>query len=431
MRIAIVGAGASGLSATHSLLQQQHQVDLYEAQPTVGGLAGGFKLPHWQFSAESYYHHWFSQDRHLLRLIHELRWQDDLIIRSPRTAIWHQDQFYPLDSPSSLLAFPGFSLANLFRFGLVTSYLKYLAPLSSVQSTPAATWLTQFYGSSLYSSIWQPLLEGKFGSHASQVTMAWMWARLKARTSRLITFAGGFQAFFDRFAAHLQARGARLYTNTPIKQLSQTKNSVTLHTSSGTKSYAACLVTTSPSTFLELTPQLPQTYLTYWANQPSLGAITVLFSLKHPLSPQGYYWYNLPKSAGFPFLALVEHTQFLSPENFGGDHLVYCGDYLSSSHSHFSLSQKDLVTLYSQAFTRINPSWQQSWLNQAWVFKTAYAQPVPSTTYHQHLPTITTPLSRVFFVTLHHIYPWDRGTNYALKWGQTAANLIHSQVNYL
>jgi hypothetical protein len=33
--------------------------------------------------------------------------------------------------------------------------------------------------------------------------------------------------------------------------------------------------------------------------------------IKTPLSPNRYYWYNLPKKHGFPFLALVEHTNFI------------------------------------------------------------------------------------------------------------------------
>jgi hypothetical protein len=66
-------------------------------------------------------------------------------------------------------------------------------------------------------------------------------------------------------------------------------------------------------------------------------------SLKHRLSPQGYYWYNIPKSAGFPFLAVVEHTNFISPAHFGGEHIVYLGDYLEPEHENFRLTKDELL----------------------------------------------------------------------------------------
>ena len=74
-----------------------------------------------------------------------------------------------------------------------------------------------------------------------------------------------------------------------------------------------------------------------------MGAVVMVLSLKHQLSSEGYYWFNLPKEAGYPFLALVEHTNFVSTEHFGGDHIVYAGDYLEAGHEYFSLSDEELL----------------------------------------------------------------------------------------
>jgi len=65
-----------------------------------------------------------------------------------------------------------------------------------------------------------------------------------------------------------------------------------------------------------------------------------------------YYWFNLPKEAGFPFLALVEHTNFLPPEHYGGDHLVYCGDYLEPDHEFFRLSPEALLERFLPSLER-------------------------------------------------------------------------------
>jgi len=70
--IAIIGAGFGGLSAAYDLIRQGHQVTIYEASENVGGLAAGFKEPHWDWSVEQYYHHWFASDKHILGLISEL-----------------------------------------------------------------------------------------------------------------------------------------------------------------------------------------------------------------------------------------------------------------------------------------------------------------------------------------------------------------------
>ena len=93
------------------------------------------------------------------------------------------------------------------------------------------------------------------------------------------------------------------------------------------------LVTLSPEAMSRLVPSLPEAYLHGLRSMKSMGAVVITLALKHQLSEEGYYWYNLPKSAGYPFLALVEHTNYVSPEHFGGDHIVYMGDYLSRSTS--------------------------------------------------------------------------------------------------
>ena len=61
---------------------------------------------------------------------------------------------------------------------------------------------------------------GKFGEdYAKVVNMAWMWARLHARTTRLGTFEGGFQAFADLMAKRLQEMGVELKLNTAIQSV--------------------------------------------------------------------------------------------------------------------------------------------------------------------------------------------------------------------
>jgi protoporphyrinogen oxidase len=147
----------------------------------------------------------------------------------------------------------------------------------------------------------------------------------------------------------------------------------------------------------------------------------MVLALKHRLSEQGFYWHNLPKAAGFPFLAMVEHTNFLSPENFGGDHIVYCGDYVDPSHEYFSLSQEQLLERFLPSLPRFNSRFAPDWVRQSWLFRTQYAQPVPMVHQSQAIPALKTPMPGLWFASMSQVYPWDRGTNFAVEVGRRAA----------
>jgi protoporphyrinogen oxidase len=100
-RIAIVGAGVAGLAAAYDLNKAGHRVVVYEAAPGVGGLAAGFRAPHWDWTLEKFYHHWFASDQHMLGLIEELGWSDQVLFPRPYTVIYFGGKFYPFDSITS------------------------------------------------------------------------------------------------------------------------------------------------------------------------------------------------------------------------------------------------------------------------------------------------------------------------------------------
>jgi protoporphyrinogen oxidase len=287
-------------------------------------------------------------------------------------------------------------------------------------------WMRRWAGNFVYELMWQPLMIGKFGErYADQVNMAWMWARLKARTTRLGTYTGGFQAFADEFTALLRNRGVEFRFSTPVEQINPLpEGGLELRLGDGVQPYDQCLVTTSPGQLARLAPALPPDYLQGLLSLKSMGAVVMTISLRQQLSKEGYYWYNIPKSAGFPFLAVVEHTNFVSPEHFGGDHIIYCGDYLEPDHAYFSLSQDELLDRFLPALQRINPQFEPSWVKNAWLHRTAYAQPVPLVDHSQNIPPIQTPLPGLYFASMSQVYPWDRGTNFAVEIGRQAARLM-------
>jgi protoporphyrinogen oxidase len=182
-----------------------------------------------------------------------------------------------------------------------------------------------------------------------------------------------------------------------------------------------CLVTSSPAALAKMAASLPGDYLERLLDLKSMGAIVMILALKHQLSEQGFYWHNLPKSAGFPYLSMVEHTNFVSAEHFGGDHLVYVGDYLEEGHEYFSLSDEQLLKRFLPPLKRFNPEFDREWLKEYWVFRTSYAQPVPPVNHSRAIPDIKTPIEGLWFASMSQVYPWDRGTNYAVQIGRQAA----------
>jgi protoporphyrinogen oxidase len=188
--------------------------------------------------------------------------------------------------------------------------------------------------------------------------------------------------------------------------------------------YDQVLATTSPGLLSRLAPDLPEDYLQGLLALKSMGAVVLTMSLKHRLSEEGYYWFNMPKSAGFPFLALVEHTNYVSPENFSGEHILYAGDYLEPGHEYFSLSKEELLARFIPAIQRINPAFSEDWVIKTWVHKAAYAQPVPLVNHSRNIPAIQTPVSGLYFASMSQVYPWDRGTNFAVEIGRRAAKMM-------
>jgi protoporphyrinogen oxidase len=153
-----------------------------------------------------------------------------------------------------------------------------------------------------------------------------------------------------------------------------------------------------------------------------MGAVVMVLALKQQLT--NYYWHNLPKEAGFPFLALVEHTNYIDRQHYGGDHLIYCGDYLNPGHEYFKLSKDELLERFIPGIQRVNPAFDRSWVKEAWVWKTHYAQPVPPLNHSRNIPPLRTPVQGLYFASMSQVYPWDRGTNFAVEIGRKVARLV-------
>ena len=357
MKIGIVGGGLAGLSAAYDLLDAGHEVTIFEANEYTGGLASGFKDESWEWPLEHFYHHIFTSDDAIIGLVEELGIKDKLFFPRPITSIIYNDKITPFDYPIRWITFPGFNLWDVFRYGSVSAYLRFTKPWRSLEKETADNWLRRYYGTKIYEMIWRPILIGKFGPYYQDVNMAWMWARLHVRSMTLGYFEGGFQTIIDTLTNAVVERGGKIKLNSPVTNIKRENGQLTLTANDETAHFDQCLVTTSPGLMAKMAGGLGDNYLSGLTNLKSMSAVVMTLALNKPLlTEHNTYWLNIPahspdKSQNpIPFLALVEHTNYIDKKHYNNEHIIYLGDYVTPDHDYMHLDKGELEKLSCHSF---------------------------------------------------------------------------------
>ena len=435
MEIAIIGAGLTGLTAAYDLLKAGHDVTIYEASEKVGGLAAGFKEPEWDWHLEHFYHHIFETDKDIIGLVEELGIRDTLFFPKPLSSVYYQGEIYPFDSIPAFFKYPAFNLFDTLRFGGVTAILRYTNMWRRLEKISAEKWMLRWYGRKVYDVSWKPILINKFGRYYNQVPMSWMWARLAARSFRLGYFKGGFQTLADALHREVIEHGAQLFLNRPVAEVKTESGRIAVTSANQTHQFDKVLSTVSPDLTLKIVPELAAEHPQYAAmlqNLESIGAVVLVVALKRSLL-EGTYWLNLPatdvdKSKNeVPFLALVEHTNYIDRAHYGDDIILYIGDYVPADHPYFQYDQTEIEDRFLSHLTKFNSEFKREWVKKCWLFRAKYAQPVPFINHSQHIPPLQSPMNGLFVANMSQVYPWDRGTNFAVELGRRVGKIIDTK----
>lgn len=425
-KVAIVGAGFTGLSAALKLAEKGHQATVFEKEMLPGGLAGGYAKKNWDWTLEQHYHHWFYNDNKVLDLAKEIKFS--VIVKRPKTSVYIKDRSYQLDSPFHILTFPLLSIVERIRMSAVLGFLKFNPFYKPLEKIKASSFLEKTMGEKAYQMIWEPQLTNKFGPFKDEISLAWFWARIYKRTSRLVYPESGFLRFAQKLQEEIEKKDGKFIFDSEVLSLKEEKGGISIvyakNNNKKIEKFDFAIVTLPLFVFAKIGKNLPKNYMKKIGKNKGLGAVNMILRLKKPFFQDNTYWLSICDKKS-PITAIVEHTNFMNRKDYDGEYLVYLGNYVSTHDLRYKMSDEKLLDYYDKFLSKINKNYRENLLGFD-VFRTPFAQPIVDVNYSQNIPDFKTPLKNVYLANMEQVYPWDRGTNYAVEIGEKVADVIIS-----
>jgi len=436
--VGIIGAGMTGLTTAHRLLNAGFDVILLESTLQPGGMVSSLKFG--SEPIEHIYHHIFTSDTHVTDLADEMGLGQDLAWYPSREAVYAGGELYAFSSPADLLRFRRISLYQRLKTGLAVLKAGRIADWHPLENQTASSWLRRESGSQSFERLWKPLLYSKFENEAEGVSAVWIWNKFKLRghsrergsgKSRLGYMQGGFGALVDKLADSIQERGGQIhYGHTAMNIGRETaENGSTQYRITcvlGDCSTVDFLVsgvvaTISGRQFANIAVglDLPNDYMKKVRGLRYMADLCMILRLKRGLSP--YYWTTVCDD--LPFVAVIEHTNLTGTDRYGS-HVVYLSRYLDASSPLWTQPDGEIFRQFAQGLIRLYPDFSPADIIDWRLKRTRFAQPVIGCNYSGRMPALDTPEPGVKLAGMAQIYPEDRGMNYAIRLGDDAAEAI-------
>lgn len=416
MRIAIIGGGMAGLGAAYELAQSEHDVTLFERGVSLGGLSAAVSVE--GTPLEVYYHHLFPTYEDIKSVANAVGVGEKLFFKDAKTGTFFGGTFWSFNGALDLLRFTPLKFHNRIRAGIAFAYLKLIKSEKRFEGVRAVEWLRKWFGEEGYTVLWKPLLTSKFGEKADTISMVWLWGRIYERPTTFGYFQGGIQVFVDALESFLRNQGVSIKMQEAVERIEKEGETFRIQTARGAQEFDQVIVTTPPRPLLKFAGELFESdYRMQLEKLDYVGTVCGILVLDRPLTE--YYWTNVSDPS--PFVAIVEHTNFVNNKQYGGKHIVYLGRYVHPSDPFYAQSDEQVWDAFLSHLPTVNPSFSRDWVLKKYLFRAPFTQPITPVSYHLDRPSTQTPVDGLYWVSMSHVYPWDRGVDHSFKIGRNFA----------
>jgi protoporphyrinogen oxidase len=429
LNIGIIGGGVAGLTAAYRLAKDGNKVTVFEARSRTGGQAATFPIA--GTDLEIFYHHLFTGDREILELFDELVLSSQMQWLDSKVGFFSHGSIYNLTTPIDLLKFRPLPPLDRIRVGLCTLYLQRTDDWKHFEKVTAQDWIRKYAGRHVFEDVWGAQIRAKFGDMADEVSMAWFWGKIHLRLSsrdksmgkeKLGYMTGSFQRFLDTIESGIRANGGEIVVSAPVENVEKNGAGISISAAGSRYEFEQVIATVPSTAFLKMAPGVTGDYAAKLQHVKYQSAACLVMQVNQPLSH--IYWLNIGDSR-IPFIGVIEHTNLIPPQVYGGKRIIYVTNYLSRESEYYSMSPEQLLAAYEPHLKKINRNFDKSWVEQLWCFREDAAQPVIGLNYSDYLPDFQTPVPGLYLANTTQIYPEDRGMNYSVRLGnQIAARVL-------
>ncbi len=300
----VLGGGLSGIAAALTLAEAGLAVTVVEGGTSLGGLAGSIEQDGHFYPLG--YHHILHRDRTLLFFLDRIDALPAVRWRRIRMRFERGGRVYDLGTPAGFARFP-MRVADKLRFTrlMLTAFVR--ADWSAWQDRSAAELVDELGGPGVRQAIFEDLTRLKFELPCSEVSGAWLGARLHFREGSAplgyIPDANWTKVLCDGLGRLLAEAGVRVRLGTRVTRLHASGPDVSAaELSDGTLLRGDQFVSTVPiEVYRTLVPEDATPVL---ADIRYSALISVICATRRPV-PSRVYWTNLvspQRTAGAIFL---------------------------------------------------------------------------------------------------------------------------------